>query len=116
MAESLIAHVEIPTTNLEKSKEFYNKVLGWDFKPFGHGYLLFNNHKGTMVGLRQVDEVAKGEATVFHVKIPDIDSILKKVKENGGAIKRTKTVIPAMGWYALFTDPDGNTIGLYQKS
>ena len=116
MADSLIAHVEIPTTNLDKSKVFYNKVLGWDFKPFGNGYLLFNNHKGTMVGLRKVDEVSKGESTVFHVIMPDIDSILKKAKENGGAVKRNKTVIPAMGWYALFNDPDGNTIGLYQKS
>jgi predicted enzyme related to lactoylglutathione lyase len=116
MADHMIAHVEIPSTDINKSKEFYQKVLGWDFKPFGNGYLLFNNHKGTMVGLRKVDVVAKGEATVFHVNMPDIDSILKKVKENGGAVKRTKTVIPAMGWYALFTDPEGNTIGLYQKS
>lgn len=116
MAEHLIAHCEIPTTNLDKSKEFYHKVLGWDFKPFGNGYLLFNNHKGVMVGLRKVDEIVTGETTVFHVNIPDIESILKKVKENGGAVKRTRTVIPAMGWYALFTDPDGNTIGLYQKS
>ena len=60
--------------------------------------------------------VAKGETTVFHVNMPDIDSILKKAKENGGAVKRTKTVIPAMGWYALMNDPDGNTLGLYQKS
>ncbi len=116
MAEHLIAHCEIPSTDLDKSKDFFQKVLGWDFKPFGNGYLLFNNHKGTMVGLRKVDEIAKGESTVFHVNIPDIESILKKVKENGGAVKRTRTVIPAMGWYALFTDPDGNTIGLYQKS
>jgi predicted enzyme related to lactoylglutathione lyase len=116
MADSLIAHVEIPTTNLEKAKEFYSKVLGWDFKPFGNGYLLYNNHKGTMVGLRKVDEVATGEATVFHISIPDIESILKRAKKNGGAVKRNRTVIPAMGWYALLNDPDGNTVGLYQKS
>ncbi|MFZ2322609.1 MAG: VOC family protein [Ignavibacteriaceae bacterium] len=116
MTEHLIAHVEIPTVDLNKSKEFYQKVLGWYFKPFGNGYFLFNNHKGTMVGLRKVDEVAKGDATIFHVNIPDIESILNKAKENGGAVKRNRTVIPAMGWYALFDDLDGNTIGLYQKS
>ena len=75
MADHLIAHCEIPSTDLDRSKEFYQKVLGWDFKPFGNGYLLFNNHKGTMVGLRQVDAIAKGESTVFHVNMPDIDSI-----------------------------------------
>lgn len=116
MAEHLIAHCEIPSTDLERSKEFYHKVLGWDFKPFGNGYLLFNNHKGTMIGLRKVDQVAKGDSTIFHVNIPDIESILNKAKENGGAVERNRTVIPAMGWYALMSDPDGNTIGLYQKS
>ena len=115
MAESLIAHVEIPSTDLDRSKDFYQTVLGWEFKPFGNDYLLFNNHKGTMAGLRKVDKVAKGDSTVFHINMPDIDSILKRVKESGGSVVRNKTVIPAMGWYALFEDPDGNIVGLYQK-
>jgi predicted enzyme related to lactoylglutathione lyase len=68
-----------------------------------------------MAGLRLVEKVVAGDTPVFHVNIPDIISILNRVKENGGAIKRNKTVIPAMGYYALFTDLDGNTIGLYQK-
>lgn len=115
MAETLIGHIEIPTTDLEKSKQFYKNVLGWDFKPFGNGYLLYNNHKGIMAGLRLVEKVSIGDTTVFHVNIPDINSILERVKENGGAIKRNKTTIPAMGYYALFNDLEGNTIGLFQK-
>lgn len=116
MAETLIAHVEIPTTDLDKAKQFYLKVLGWEFKPFGNGYLLFNNHKGIMAGLRLVDLVNVGDTPVFHINIPSINSILDKVKENGGSVKRNKTVIPAMGYYALFTDLDGNTIGLFEKT
>lgn len=115
MAETLIGHVEIPTTDLEKAKHFYHKVLGWDFKPFGNGYLLFNNHKGIMVGLRLVEKVNVGDTPVFHVNIPELNSILERVKDNGGAIKRNKTTIPAIGYYALFYDLDGNTIGLFQK-
>jgi uncharacterized protein len=116
MTDNLIAHCEIPCTDLDKAKDFYQKVLGWEFKPFGNGYLLYNNHKGTMVGLRKVDEITLGDSTTFHINMPDIDNILNRAKENGGAVERNKTVIPAMGWYALFNDPDGNTIGLYQKS
>lgn len=115
MAANLISHIEIPTTNLDKTKEFFSELLGWDFKPFGKGYLLFNNHKGIMVGLRKVERIAKGDNTVFHVNVDNIDETLKKSVELGGSIKRGKTVIPAMGWYALFFDPDGNTIGLYQR-
>ena len=116
MAKPLIAHVEIPSTNLERSSEFYNKVFGWEFKPFGNGYLLFNNHQGIMAGLRKVEQVLKGDCTVFHVNVDNIDQMLEKVKASGGHIKTGKTTIPAMGWYAVLIDPDGNSVGLYQKS
>lgn len=116
MSGHLIAHVEIPTTDLEKTSLFLEKVFGWEFKAFGKGYLLFNNHKGIMVGLRNVDSVAAGDTTVFHINITNLEEVLIKAKENGGKVKREKTVIPAMGWYALITDPDGSTIGLYQKN
>jgi len=116
MSGHLIAHVEIPTTDLDTESLFLQNVFGWEFKEFGKGYSLFNNHKGIMVGLRNVESVAAGDTTVFHVNTTNIDEVLKKAKQNGGKIKREKTVIPAMGWYALINDPDGNTIGLYQKS
>jgi hypothetical protein len=116
MLTPLIAHVEVPSTDLDRTKDFFLKLLNWEFKPFGRGYLLFNNHKGILVGLRKVENVSVGETTVFHVNVESIDNILKTVENLGGKIKRGKTVIPAMGWYALINDPDGNTIGLFQKS
>lgn len=116
MSNPLIAHVEIPSTDLERSNKFLVDVFGWEFKPFGNGYLLYNNHRGIMAGLRKVERVSGGDCTVFHVSVESIDEILEKTKKHGGHIKTGKTTIPAMGFYALITDPDGNTIGLYQKS
>lgn len=115
MADQLIAHIEIPSSNLNQTKNFFNKVFGWEFKPFGNGYLLYNNHKGIMVGIRLVDKVNSGDTTVFHINVTSIDEIFLKVNSNGGSIFKEKSVIPAMGWYALFKDPQGNIIGLYQK-
>ena len=116
MLTPLIAHVEIPSTDLDRTKDFLLKLLNWEFKPFGKGYLLFNNHKGIMVGLRKTDSISKGDSTVFHVNVESIENVLKNVESIGGKIKRGKTVIPAMGWYALINDPDGNTLGLFQKN
>ena len=114
MASDFIAHVEIPSTNLEKSIDFYSKLLGWDFKPFGNGYFLYNTHKGITVGLRKVEKITKGDCTIFHIRVNDISSHLSKATSLGGHISRGKTTIPAMGYYALISDLDGNTIGLYQ--
>ncbi len=112
--EHLIAHIEIPSANLEKSQKFYTELFGWEFKPFGNGYLLYNNRKGITAGLRKADKIAKGEKTIFHVNVNNIDETLKKVKKLGGKTEREKTAIPVMGYYALLKDPDGNTIGLFQ--
>ena len=116
MADNLIAHVEIPSSNLDQTKDFFSKVFGWEFKPFGNGYMLFNNHKGIMVGIRQVEKVNSGDTTVFHVNVANIEEALNAAKANGGSIFKEKTVIPAMGWYALIKDPQGNIVGLYQRN
>jgi len=116
MSNPLISHIEIPSTDLNRSSEFFKNVFGWEFKPFGNGYLLFNNHQGIMAGLRKVETVVKGDTTVFHVTVDHLEQALEKTKTAGGHIKTGKTTIPAMGWYAVISDPDGNSIGLYQKS
>jgi uncharacterized protein len=112
----LIAHVEIPSTNLNRTTEFFMKLFNWDFKPFGKGYLLYNTHQGLTVGLRKVEAVKSGDTTTFHINVKDIDGLLAKATGIGGQAFRDKTIIPAMGYYALIKDPDGNIIGLYQKN
>jgi len=115
MSNQFIAHVEIPSTDLEASKEFYKKVFDWDLKDFGNGYLLFNTHQGITIGLRKVKKVNTGDSTIFHVNVPDIEDALDKVKNAGGKVFREKTVIPVFGWFALLNDNEGNILGLYQS-
>lgn len=114
MASDFIAHVEIPSTNLEISIDFYSKLFGWEFKPFGNSYSLFNTHKGFTIGLRKTEKISKGDCTIFHIRVNDISHYLSKATDLGGHISRGKTTIPAMGYYALISDLDGNTIGLFQ--
>jgi uncharacterized protein len=116
MPNPLISHIEIPSTDVNRSSDFFKKVFDWDFKPFGNGYLLYNNHQGIMAGIRKVEAVAKGDSTVFHVTVNQLDQVMEKAKNAGGHIKVGKTTIPAMGWYAVILDSEGNSIGLYQKS
>ncbi|PIW97936.1 MAG: hypothetical protein COZ80_13245, partial [Ignavibacteria bacterium CG_4_8_14_3_um_filter_37_9] len=92
MANQFIAHVEIPSTDLDASKEFYKKVFDWDLRDFGKGYLLFNTHQGITIGMRKVKKVNSGDTTVFHVQVDDIEAALDKVITAGGKIFREKTV------------------------
>jgi len=114
MDTPLIGHVEIPVKDLEKSKKFFDELFGWEFKAFGNGYLLYKSHSGTTVGLKKVDKINKGDTTIFHIVVDNIEEYLKKAEKLGGKTERTKTVIPVYGYYALINDINGNTIGLYQ--
>ena len=76
--------------------------------------MLYNTHNQLTVGLRKVDSISNGDTTTFHIRIDNIDIILEKTVKEGGNIFRGKTVIPAMGYYALIKDPGGNIIGLYE--
>ena len=114
MASEFIAHIEIPVKDTDRSADFYSKLFGWDFRPFGRGYYLYNTHKGFTVGLRKADNIASGDTTIFHLRIKDIENYLTKAKELGGDVYRGKTIIPAMGHYALIKDIDGNVVGLFQ--
>jgi len=44
----------------------------------------------------------------------NIEATLAKIKAHGGTTAVPKTEIPGMGWFAIFNDPTGNMIGLYQ--
>ena len=114
MASEFIAHIEIPVKDTDRSADFYSKLFGWDFRPFGRDYHLYNTHKGFTVGLRKADNIATGDTTIFHLRIKDIENYLIKAKELGGDVYRGKTIIPAMGHYALIKDIDGNIVGLFQ--
>ena len=115
MSNQIIGHVEIPVTDLEKSKDFFNSVFSWDVKPFGKGYYLHNTRAGLTIGLRKVDAIQTGNNTIFHINVDNIDAFLDRVKTYGGKVFREKTVIPVYGWYGLFQDIDGNVIGLFQN-
>lgn len=115
MSANVIDHVEIPVIDLDKGKDFYSNVFGWDFKPFGRGYYLHNTKTGLSIGLRKAEKVQSGDTTIFHLRVSDVDTYLDMVKNHGGKVYREKTVIPVYGFYALFTDPDGNILGLFQS-
>jgi predicted enzyme related to lactoylglutathione lyase len=49
-----------------------------------------------------------------YVEVDSIDDALTKVRQNGGTVLMEKTPISDTSWWAAFTDPDGNNVGLYE--
>ena len=43
----------------------------------------------------------------------DVPETLARIEAAGGATVLEKMPVPGMGWIGLFTDPSGNTVGLF---
>jgi len=46
--------------------------------------------------------------------VDDVDATISKAKNLGGKIIKEKTEIPNIGWFGLFSDLDGNVIGVFK--
>jgi predicted enzyme related to lactoylglutathione lyase len=49
-----------------------------------------------------------------YVEVDSIDESLEVAAANGATVLKGKTQIDASSWWAVFADPDGNSIGLYE--
>ncbi len=110
-----ICHLEIPTTDVKKSGEFYNKLFDWKIDySWGKDYAMFDTGEGTLTGggFDRKDKIMPGNIIIY-ILVDDINAMLEKALKLGAKKVKEKTEIPNTGWYGLFTDLDGNTIGLF---
>jgi len=109
-------HIEIPTNDLEASKRFYGEVFGWKMTyDAAMDYLMFEPDEGPGGGFYKVDYVGVG-AVIVYVKVPSIDEAMRRIIANGGSEVTPKTSLGEMGWYAVFRDPVGVKIGLWETA
>ncbi|ATA77918.1 Glyoxalase-like domain protein (fragment) [Capnocytophaga canis] len=120
--KNLISIVEIPTTDFSRAVTFYKALLNIDIEEIDMdgtqmGVLLSEN-EGVNVSLIKDENVQpsiNGTMVYFNAET-DLQPILDKVEPNGGKIILPKTEIsPEMGFFALFSDTEGNKIGLHSQ-
>src|SRR5256884_1037179 len=108
-----IVHVEIHSNAPDKTKSFLKDVFGWKFEDMPQmNYSMFQPPSAPGGGLQQAENLPAG--VLDYVLTEDIENTLRKVTSSGGAITMPKQEIPGMGWFAVFQDPTGITLALYE--
>ena len=116
-----IDHAAISVNDLDKSLEFYTKILGFKVSPREHqkpGIEYFLDCGPSLVGLMQgnaKDGVHKlqdgglgGNHVAFRVHTSDFDKIVEELKAL--EVKITFTKKREKSWSVYFLDPDGNKL------
>lgn len=115
MAHGDITHLDIPVSDLQAASAFYSDLFGWQIAeyPGYEGYPMWrapNQISGGGLALR-------GEGLTqprSYVEVDSIDDVLAKATAQGAVVTMPKSAIDPTSWLAVFTDPDGNAIGLFE--
>lgn len=122
-----------PVTNFEivgeESKalgDFYGAVFDWKMNEYEEGYYWFETGSGPDKGIEGhiyppndeiplVDNVPFANNVTIYVTVEDIHATVEKLESLGGKTLMPPTVVSEKGQQlAMFLDPTGNRIGLYQ--
>lgn len=110
-----LSYLQIPAVNVHDSAKFYAAVFGWQIRGGGDQHLSFADATGDMIGAWVTDLALAQEAGVLpYIYVHGIDAALERIKACGGKI--IKPVYPEGDlWVALFRDPAGNVLGVWQQ-
>jgi predicted enzyme related to lactoylglutathione lyase len=121
-----VVHFEIPADDVERAKEFYRSVFDWQLQDMPEmDYTIVRttevdeNQMPTTPGAINGGIMRRSQATpapVLTIDVESVDQALKQVQAAGGRVVRERTEIPGMGAFAYFTDPEGNTVGLWENA
>jgi predicted enzyme related to lactoylglutathione lyase len=114
---NVIDYIEFAVDDLEQSKAFYAKALGWSFNDYGPDYAGIKDPTtgGEFGGLAPQPVASRGEGVLALIRTDDADAALSAVVEAGGRIQAAMDDYPG-GRRFTFADPSGNILGIYEPS
>ena len=107
-----VVHWEINARDAKALHAFYTSLFGWRIdadNPMGYGLVTTGGPGGINGGIGPAQGIPH---VTFYVRVPDLEAALTRAAQLGGKTDVPPTHIPNMVTFAVFTDPEGNRIGL----
>jgi predicted enzyme related to lactoylglutathione lyase len=121
--KNLISIVEIPTADFARAVVFYQVILDIKIEQTEMGGITMGafptSGDGVFVQLIKGDDYKpSADGTIVYLNGgDDLQKVAGRVEANGGKIVVPKTEIgPDMGFFAIFTDTEGNKVGLHSPN
>lgn len=122
MLKDAVAWIEIPVSNFERAKKFYSAIYDFEMPevqmgPNRMGFLLYDQSGGGIGGaiVEGPGYVPSDNGSKVYLNAgTDLNLVLKRVEKAGGKVVMAKTLVtPELGYFASFTDPEGNELSLH---
>jgi uncharacterized protein len=115
LADGKICYIEMPTTDVARSADFYKRVFGWNVRKRGDGHLAFDDTTGQISGSWVLNRPpASQPGLLVYIMVDSVAATVDTIVANGGEIVQPIGA-DSPEITARFRDPGGNVIGLYQQ-
>lgn len=116
MLENVRVAALLPTTDMDRAKEFYGTTLGLKLLPI-EGPVVYEAGGGSTVELLPREEPTKADHTVAAFRVPDIASAVQGLEAKGVVFEdydgmANHVLDFGQTKLAWFKDPDGNIVAL----
>jgi len=112
-----VAWFDITAKDAPTSRSFYGDLFDWKIdvnEEMQYGMVAAGSSEGIPGGIGQASEQAL-PGIVLYVAVEDAQASLERAESLGGKTVAPPYDIPTVGKLAVFTDPDGNRVGLWQR-
>ena len=110
-----LCHFEFMSDDPARCKAFYADVFGWEYDDKSMpDYTLVKTGEEPDGGVMKRPAEAPAPALNVYFMVDDIEATLGKVRQGGGGVIVPKTPIPNVGAFAMFSDPEGIVVGVFQ--
>ena len=114
--------VDLTTPDLAGSTRFYSQLFGWQAEDMGeqmgHYTMMRQDGKSVAAISPPMGPAAEGTppAWTTYISTPNAEETVKKVTEAGGTVIVAPMAVPEQGIMAVFADPTGAVIALWQPA
>lgn len=113
-----VAFFEVISPDYERAQKFYGELFGWqvaaDPAMGGYGLVDTGAGEGAIGGGIGPSSGPGDQGVKIYVRVGDLDAYLDRAEQLGGKRLVPPTDLPGdFGRFAVFTDPDGNQVGLW---
>ncbi|MFL1012952.1 VOC family protein [Flavisericum labens] len=123
MKKNMVGWFEIPVSDMDRAKAFYEMVFNVkiDIHDFGGmlmGWFPFAEGKEGAAGtlIKQESYIPSEEGTLVYFICDDVQIELDRIEGAGGKIYQPKTQIsPEHGYMGVFIDTEGNRVALHSQ-
>ena len=113
---------ELATTDVNKAKDFYGNVFGWQFQEIKSdemSYTVVKANDKDFAGIWQIPNDQQKEISphwMAYILVSNVNETLEKAKQHGAKEVKGVTQAGDMGQFAIIMDPTGAHTAFWEAS